>query len=360
MPTIHRLLQQFHRTDPTQPNRRLRFLLALLLTTFAVLLALPVLPLSDFESQTALLHAVEKPIPSPSPSLQECLENVAWPDQFEIPFTAHFAETKYGPWRKNLLQYQYLRTPGMVTVNFRSYFARCTNLPFVPLSFFGKPCAYYFVRDPQQDNQWQAYVFSIALKQYFKLASNLGPMVPDFVARYQALRPEGCADNPLPDSPLPVRNPRGGSSAQWFLTSGSRKINTPATTEGYYAAIATPVTGPDGKQYKPPFAFTGAPPGVGFQFGKNVAMYGELVYDWKRFTIKSSFHPDTFVPPKGYREIKGVVLSPPPSPAPGASPEPTPLRPNCVACHLSDLKDDQTFYIEARRAAAVKAIMNRR
>lgn len=357
MPAIHPRLQQFHRPGATEPNRRLRFLLALLLTTFAVWLVLAGFSPADFESQTASLRGAAEPTPSPSPSLQECLENVAWPDQFEVPFTAHFAETKYGPWRKNLLQYQYLRTPGIETVNFRSYFARCTNLPFVPLNFFGKPCAYYFVRDPQ-DNQWQSYVFSIALKQYFKLASNLGPMVPDFVARYQALRPEGCADNPLSDSPVPVRNPPGGETAQWFLTSGSRKINAPATTEGYYAAIATPVTGPDDKQYKPPFAFSGAPPGVGFQFGKNVAQYGELVYDWKLFTIKTSFPPGTFVPPKGYRQIKGVVL-PAPSPSPGTAPVPTPPRPNCVACHMSDPKHDQTFYIEARRAAAVKAI-NRR
>jgi hypothetical protein len=344
---------------------------ALLLATITLFLVLPVLSPHDDESQSALAagdteerehNALATQTPSSSPSIQECLENVAWPDQFEVPFVATFQKgTRYGPWSGNILQYQYRDANGELTANFRSYFPRCTNLPFVPLSFFGRPCEYYFVRDPSQNNQWQAYVYATTQRKYFRLASNLGPMVPDFVARYQALRPAGCSNIPLSSVPLPVGNPPDGTPVEWFLTSGTAKsAPSPESSEGYYAAIAKPVTSgsPESKPYKPPYAFTGEPPGAGFLLAHKRSVYGELVYEWKKFVIKSNFPKGTFTPPQGYTEIPGVIMPPPPTPtpspgAPPPSPTPTPHA-NCVACHMSDPSAGQTFYIEKRRVKAAK------
>ncbi|HWP53969.1 MAG TPA: hypothetical protein VN476_07510 [Pyrinomonadaceae bacterium] len=358
MPTTHHVPRESHQSvKPVAQNKRL-IVASILLAGLAIVLVWPALFSGDSGNQTALAAGgAADPAGSPTPSTEECLENTAWPSQFEVPFTSHFQKgTPYGPWHGNLLQYQYLETPGMVTANFRSYFRRCTNLPFVPLSFFRKPCEYYFSRDPSRNNEWQAWVYSTKLKKYFRLASNLGPLAPDFVARYQALRPAGCANRPMFRTPMPVRHPPGGEPVEWFLTQGSAKVTPSPQGEGYYAAMATPVRGPDNKLYKPPYAFAGEPPGAGFLIGHKRSVYGELVYDWKRFVIKTSFPPDTFTPPsKGYTEIKGIKAPPPPapSPSPGASPEPTPPKhPNCVACHMSNLHDGQTFYVEARRVVA--------
>jgi hypothetical protein len=355
MPTNRHVLLEFHQSvKPTAQNKRL-IVASILLTGIAVALVWPLLFPGDSGNQTAFAARPEvEPAASPSPSIQECLENVAWPSQFEVPFTANFQKSAgYGPWYGNLLQYQHLETNGTVTANFRSYFRRCTNLPFVPLSFFGKPCEYYFSRDSSRNNEWQAYVYSTSLKKYFRLASNLGPMVPDFVARYQALRPAGCAYRPMFRTPLPVRNPPGGEPVEWFLTSGSAKSNpTPSrSSEGYYAAIAKPVSSgsPENKLYKPPYAFAGEPPGAGILIGHPRSEYGEITYDWKRFVIKTSFPDGTFTPPSGYTEIRGGKM-PMPSPSPGASP--APQHSNCVACHMSDPHADQIFYMELRRAGA--------
>jgi hypothetical protein len=349
MPPTRHALQQSHQNDNLPgTNTRFRLFVALLLATIALFLVLPVLWPYDDESQSVLARVAEEPSPSSTPTIQECLENVAWPDQFEVPFVATFQKgTRYGPWSGNLLQYQYRDAKGELTANFRSYFPRCTNLPFVPLSFFGKPCEYYFVRDPSQNNQWQAYVYSLPLKKYFRLASNLGPMVPDFVARYQALRPAGCSNVPLSSVPLPVGNPREGTPVEWFLTSGTAKsAPSPASSEGYYAAIAKPISSgsPDNKLYKPPYAFTGEPPGAGILLGHERSVYGELVYEWRKFAIKSSFPKGTFTPPRRYTEIPGWPM-PMPSPSPGA-----PQHSNCVVCHMSDPHANQTFYMERRRA----------
>lgn len=352
MPTTRRELHQSHQTDNApSTNTRLRLFIALLLATATLFLVLPVLSPHDDGNQSVLARVAAEPSSSPSPSIQECLENAAWPNQFEVPFVATFQKgTPYGPWAGNTLQYQYLETPGMVTANFRSYFKRCTNLPFVPLSFFGKPCEYYFMRDASRNNEWQSYVYSLPLKKYFRLASNLGPMVPDFVARYQALRPAGCSNIPMSGVPLPVGNPRDGTPVEWFLTSGTAKSTPSPSAEGYYAAIAEPVSSgsPENKLYKPPYAFAGEPPGAGFLIGHARSVYGELVYEWRKFVIKSSFPDGTFTPPQGYTEVLGVVM-PMPSPSPGA-----PQHPNCVVCHMSDPHAEQTFYIEKRRAKAAK------
>lgn len=360
MPTTSDVPQHSHQTGSApDTNSRFRLLVALLLATIALFLVLPALSPHDDGSRAALAagdtdevepNALAAPTPAPIPSIEECLENVAWPDQFEIPFVATFQKgTRYGPWSGNLLQYQYRDETGELTANFRSYFPRCTNLPFVPLSFFGKPCEYYFARD--QNNQWQAYVYATTQRKYFLLASNLGPMVPDFVARYQALRPAGCSNIPLSSVPLPVGNPRDGTPVEWFLTSGTAKsAPSPESSEGYYAAIAKPVSspGPGGKSYKPPYAFTGEPPGAEFLLGHPRSVYGELVYNWRKFVIKSSFPKGTFTPPQGYTEIPGIKMPMPPPP-PGV-----PDHPNCVACHISDANAGQTFYIEKRRAKAAK------
>jgi hypothetical protein len=350
MPTIHHVPREFHQKNAILENKRLLVFLIALLMTLVVFLVFSVLAPHDSGHQTALAAggAVE-PSASPSPSIQECLENVAWPDQFEVPFVATFQKgTRYGPWSGNVLQYQYRDAHGELKANFRSYFPRCTNLPFVPLSFFGKPCEYYFARDPSND-RWQAYVYSTTLKQYFRLSSNLGPLVPDFVARYQALRPAGCSNVPLSSVPLPVGNPRDGTPVEWFLTSGTAKSTpSPASSEGYYAAIAKPVTSgsPESKSYKPPYAFTGEPPGAGILLAHKRSVYGELVYDWKKFVIKSNFPKGTFTPPQGYTEVRGFKMPSPPPP-PGE-----PDHPNCVACHMSDPNAPQTFYMERRRAIA--------
>jgi hypothetical protein len=150
-------------------------------------------------------------------------------------------------------------------------------------------------------------------------------------------------------------------------------VHTCPQSEGYYAAMATAVTGPDNQSYKPPFAFTGAPPGVGFLFGQNLDNYGELVYDWRKFDIKTSFPPGTFVTPQRYTEVKGVVMPPPPpnpSPTPCASPQPNsssaatvsapPGVPNCIVCHTSDVSKPVTFYIEARRLAGADVIKKKK
>jgi|GEM_PF-3362140 len=362
MPTYHHVPRESHQSvNPDVQNQRLLVALVLL-AGLAIVLVWPVLFPGGSANQAA--RGASEPAASSSPSIEACLENVAWPSQFEIPFTAHFQKgTRYGTWRGNLLQYQYLDQDGVVTANFRSYFRKCTNLPFVPLSFFGKPCEYFFSRDPSRNNEWQAWVYSTKRKKYFRLASNLGPMVPDFVARYQALRPAGCSSRPMFRTPLPVRNPPGGEPVEWFLTQGSAQVKTSPKVEGYYAAMATatPVSdgSPDNKSYKPPYAFAGEPPGAGFLIGHPQHVYGEIIYDWRRFVIKTGFPPDTFTPPSdGYTEIKGIKAPPPPapSPSPGASPEPTPKHPNCVICHMSNLSDGQTFYIERRRVIGAAVI----
>jgi hypothetical protein len=349
MPTSHQVPREFHREKAIGGNKRLLVFLIALLTVLFVFLVFSVLAPVDSGNQAALAaRGAAESTASPSPSIQECLENVAWPDQFEVPFVATFQKgTRYGPWSGNLLQYQYRDANGELTTNFRSYFPRCTNLPFVPLSFFGRPCEYYFVRDPNND-QWQAYVYATTQRKYFLLASNLGPIVPDFAKRYQVLRPAGCSSVPLSSVPLPVGNPPDGTPVEWFLTSGTAKsAPSPASSEGYYAAIAKPVgsPSPEGNSYKPPYAFTGEPPGAGFLVGHPRSVYGELVYNWRKFVIKSSFPKGTFTPPQGYTEVPGITMPP----APGAPP-----HPNCVACHMSDGNAGQTFYIEKRRAKAAK------
>src|ERR1044072_4095354 len=357
MPTTHQVPQKCLQENAIPGNKRLLFFVTALLVMLFLFLAFSLLAPTGSGNQTAsAAGGTVEPTDSPSPSIEECLENAAWPDQFEVPFVATFQTgTRYGPWSGNLLQYQYRDESGAVTANFRSYFPRCTNLPFVPLSFFGKPCEYYFTRDA--NNEWQAYVYSTTLRQYFRLSSNLGPMVPDFVARYQALRPAGCSNVPLSNVPLPVKNPRDGTPVEWFLTSGTAKSTptptsspTPSSSEGYYAAIAKPVSSgsPDSKSYKPPYAFTGEPPGAGFLIGHKRSVYGELVYEWRKFVIKSRFPKGTFTPPQGYTEIPGIKMPAPPPP-PGE-----PAHPNCVACHMSDINSGQTFYIEKRRAKAAK------
>jgi hypothetical protein len=264
-----------------------------------------------------------------------CLENTDWPPAFEVEFTAYFAPpTKYGPWAHNVLQYQY--DAATQTPQFKSTFPKCVNLPGVPLTFFGRSCEFYFSQDPQNGNQWNAYVYSS--NQYFLLASNLGPPAPNLVSRYNHLLPIRCFKGPRPGSGVPVGNPPG-VAVEWFLTSGtSGALPKSPKGQGYYAAIAKPA-GP-GNQYKPIYSFVGETPGF---HGRLV--YGQLIYDWQNLNFSPTFSATTFTPPTtGYTKIAGTVQLPPPPPV------------TCPACHVSDPNVSQTFFTQIRRQNLIKKL----
>ena len=334
----------------TQPNHRFLIFLVLELAAGGVYLVSSALAPTGAEAYQNSLAAAE-PAASPSPSIDECLENVNWPPAFTIPFTAYVLLPGPSPsptaWSGNTMSYQYDQKSN--TIHFKAQFQRCTNLPGVPLRFFELPCEFYFRRDPQNPRQYNAYVYSTESHEYFMLAKNFGPMVPDFVERYQKLIP-GCLSEPYPGTNLPVDNPPG-VAVDWFVTAGHRGVGKkikpnqpPATDLGYYAAIASPTAAPNGQLYKPPYDFSGAVPGIHSPClkGPPPLVPGQLVYDWQNFSIVDSLPSGTFTPPSGFRPIPGVVWTTVPKPM------------NCPTCHLVDLRKGNrtTFYIERGRTGA--------
>lgn len=264
------------------------------------------------------------------------LDYVGWPQAFQIDFSSNYL-TKGTPPRTitlpgNQLFYQSAESNGRSDAKFKSVFPKCINLPGVPLRFFQKPCEFYMGRDPQHKNAYAAYVYSSDLKESFLLALNLGPPAQNFVYRYHQLLPVPPLSEPEKKTPLPVRAPAGGEPVQWFLTSGKFGSLSPPNDQGYYAAMATAISAPDGNKYNPPFSFTGAAPGV---HGRLV--YGQLVYDPTTFVINPSFPSDTFMPPAGYTPINPLCWKLP--------------QMNCAVCHLSDAPHKQIFFTQKGRTA---------
>ena len=348
MPETYQELQHFSEKDNagTWPARLTG--LALLLATVVAFIVLPTLWSRGPGNRIALAGAPAaaaspSPSPCPSPDIEECVANTEWPTAFEIPFSVMHYERfqdpqKFGEWKGNLLRYQYLMTPGIRTAYFRAQFVHCPNLPGVPLTFYAKACEFLFPVNPKT-HQYESWVYSTALKQSFRLASNFGPPAPDQAARYQAVLPS-CLCEPLSTVNMPVGNPPG-VAVNWFLTSGTKSDPSPVEDQGYYAAIATPVPGasPDPKMYKPPYSFAGSVPGVHKPQappGPPTLVPGQLVYDWKNFRIKQRFDPKVFVPPLGYTKIPGETE--------------TGVPKVCPVCHLTNEKQGgPTYFIQVRR-----------
>jgi hypothetical protein len=353
MPTTHHALQEFHPNHNPQPAKSRLVVLALLLATVAAVLTLPVLLPGGPGNRIVLAEVPRAPEAAASPTpwlcplrnLKECLKDSEWPPAFEIPFVQWYYDRprkEFGAWKDNLLRYQYLITPGIRTAYFRSQFSHCTNLPGVPLSFYGRPCEYFFPINPKT-NRYDAYVYSTDRKAYFRLAANFGPPKPDSAIAYQT-QLASCLCEPLTSANMPVGSPPG-VAVDWFLTSGTSSDHSPEDQQGYYAAVAAAVPGLDCKEvdkgcifYKPPYSFAGSVFGVHKPSNPNAPQVpGQIVYKWQSFKIVPSFDAAVFTPPTYPTKIPGKIWTKLPAL-------------NCQVCHLADTTEKTVFFTEIRKS----------
>lgn len=206
------------------------------------------------------------------------------------------------------------------TTYFRSLFKQSPLLPGEPVSFKDQEVQWLLVPDPSHSNQYTARVYCITCnpKSWVLVAVNLGPPRPDLVARYNAKLPVPPLPLPLAGSHVPVTPPSPKTTpVEWFLTSGSPDMRSPACGQGYFAMYAKEGTTVNGVFYKQPYGMTGGGAGAWHQ------AYGEIVYD--QYQIPQNVTPAMFAPPAGYRPITTPKLN-------GGE---IMAKENCLVCHMS-------------------------
>ena len=255
---------------------------------------------------------------------QAYLNGTQLPPTFAIPFANYIISgevMKPSPAVDN--QLFYLTTPDRVYM--KSFFAQSALIPGAPPRFKDRQVWWYLVPDADYGGQYTARVYAPSLREYALVAVNLGPVHPDLVARFHHHLDIPPLPQPRPGSPLAVKSAPNGAKVEWFLTGGfnaGTHYHLPhADTQGYFAMLAAPVTGPDGKQYKPPFSLAGA--GAGYTHHA----YGQIVYDTGAFSLKPNLGPADFTPPNGYKPTQTNV----PLPHGQAL-----VRTNCSICHMVD------------------------
>lgn len=260
------------------------------------------------------------------PNQTSYLDGTAWPTAFQITMLNYVGGARGKAQNPvpgvNALYYDATNPDSL---KMKAVFPSGTHIPGVPLSFVGKECVFYLGKGAPNSTLYQAAVYCPDLKEYFRIGTNVGPVYPDFVARYHKILPIPPLHAPFAKSDLPVGNP-AGVLVQWFVTSGLCVPSAPEG-EGYYAALATPIQGANNVSYKPPYSFTGL--GVGLVHNRR----GQLVYDTQSFNLNPSFSPDTFTPPTGYTQL------------PAQSPPINATKFNCAVCHASDPPHKVTLYV---------------
>jgi len=256
------------------------------------------------------------------------LDNVVWPEGFQITFTNYPIGTSTS-FPHNALYYHFPMTISGEKTNGRmkSVYDPCPPLPCVPAEFLNFPCEFYLGRDRQQDNLYMSYVFSPTLKQYATVAKDFGPMHPDFIARYYKVNPKAPVSKPPSGIDFAVGNPTQNGQpvpVQWFFVTGS---GGRAENEDLFGVIDKPVQGPppQKKSYRPPYSF----------YGKHM----QLVYDYQHWVMNPYFPDGFFDPPSGYRLVQpsdaGCPLTAPFSQADQPKKTGT-LVMVCTACHISE------------------------
>jgi hypothetical protein len=289
---------------------------------------------------------------APAGDRRPYLANSGLPPAFEVEFKNYLvSKERAEPGVPGRFWYSYpAQKSGAPSPGMRTWFALCPSLPCVEQSWIdaGASCTFYLVRDPNQGGKFASYVFTKGLvakgqpqEQYALVGINIGPLLPDSVKRYNDLFPRAPLWEPNPTSPTPLLSP-ANVPVQWYLTSGhagfiaatqpggppvqTDPVNTPPGGEGYFAQLATPVAGPGGQSYKPPYSFAGTAP------GPSGLEHGQIVYDTKTFRMAASLPADLFTLPDLSQYQKA---NPPGCPLEVTHPEPKADRVNCPACHAS-------------------------
>lgn len=324
-----------------------------LVLVVAATLASGCAPAGEEQAETAVPAAPETEV-AQEPSY---LDGVAWPPTFQANFTNH-AQVIEGQSQDPAAPQE---SPGTIfydatdpeNVKVKTYFEICPALPCVDAKWIDDGVACWFYLLPDAELGYASYVltegYAPQQQEQYSLVGNMGPIYPDFAARYNKLLPLPPLDAPPEDWRVPVGNPPDPTvKIQWFQTSGYEGHETAYPFfQGYYAAVAEPQSVHEGDSYKPPYAFGGtAPSEAGLS-------HGELTYHWRTWNLEPSFGPIELPDLSAYQQYQDETCplclpqskappacyqaggKTPPPPPPPSSPPPKPM--SCPVCHATDL-----------------------
>jgi hypothetical protein len=250
------------------------------------------------------------------------LQSTDWPSKFQIKVNTHYrigsnvVNAEQAAAEPGTMYYQWDESIQAMMADF----PHCPPFAGLPEDFWGTHTQFYLNTDlqaEQGDRKYTCHAYCWKSMQYFLYTVNLGPVRPDFVARYHQIDPHPPTARPLDSSKLPMPLNSYPADLQWFTTGGP----PPADDQGYYACSSQLVAGPQkNQQFKTPYNFSGG------HLGLKGNTYLQAIYS----NIKvgpSSFDSSIFTPPSGFKLIPPSKELPPLKlPVAGMT---------CAACHAS-------------------------